>query len=195
MRRDTLELARGSLFIEKIKKTFEAADVDLLTRVYAFSEAKAAGPGREPFQAAELLLDQKSDAITISGALLGPLVWHGKAELSEIMDRVGLRIIVASVPECYSIPGLLHTHFKPIPGTFDDDIGLPKDNGCQSLHTCVYPVRENSHKPIETQIHTDIKILPGTPLRVNGKNAGPDYQFRDGDTIEIMENGNHATTN
>ncbi|NDY73067.1 HD domain-containing protein [Desulfobacter hydrogenophilus] len=76
--------------------------------------------------------------------------------LEEIMDRVGLRIIVASVPECYTILGLLHTHFRPIPGTFDDYIGLPKNNGYQSLHTCVYPVREISHKPIEFQVRTDL---------------------------------------
>ena len=76
--------------------------------------------------------------------------------LDEIMDRIGLRIIVLSVPECYTVLGLLHTHFKPIPGTFDDYIGLPKDNGYQSLHTCVYPVREISHKPIEFQVRTEL---------------------------------------
>jgi GTP pyrophosphokinase len=76
--------------------------------------------------------------------------------LEEIMDRVGLRVIVASVPECYTVLGLLHTHFKPIPGTFDDYIGLPKNNGYQSLHTCVYPVREISHKPIEFQVRTEL---------------------------------------
>jgi GTP pyrophosphokinase len=76
--------------------------------------------------------------------------------LSEIIDRLGMRIIVASVPECYTVLGLLHTHFKPIHGTFDDYIGLPKKNGYQSLHTCVYPVREISHKPIEFQIRTKL---------------------------------------
>jgi GTP pyrophosphokinase len=76
--------------------------------------------------------------------------------LGDIMDRIGLRVLVDSVPECYAVLGLLHTHFKPIPGTFDDYIGLPKDNGYQSLHTCVYPVREISHKPIEFQIRTDL---------------------------------------
>jgi (p)ppGpp synthase/HD superfamily hydrolase len=76
--------------------------------------------------------------------------------LQAIMDRIGLRVIVASVPECYTVLGLLHAHFKPIPGTFDDDIGLPKDNGYQSLHTCVYPVREVSHKPIEFQVRTEL---------------------------------------
>lgn len=81
------------------------------------------------------------------------MVRTGKS-LSEIIDRLGMRIIVSSVPECYTALGLLHTHFKPIPGTFDDYIGLPKDNGYQSLHTCVYPVREISHKPIEFQVRT-----------------------------------------
>ena len=72
------------------------------------------------------------------------------------MDRIGMRVIVKSVPECYAVLGLLHSHFKPIPGTFNDYIGLPKDNGYQSLHTCVYPVREISHKPIEIQIRTEL---------------------------------------
>lgn len=76
--------------------------------------------------------------------------------LAEIMDRIGVRVIVQSVPECYTVLGLLHSHFKPIPGTFDDYIGLPKDNGYQSLHTCVYPVREISHKPIEFQVRTEL---------------------------------------
>jgi (p)ppGpp synthase/HD superfamily hydrolase len=79
--------------------------------------------------------------------------------LKEIMDRVGIRVIVASVPECYTVLGLLHAHFKPIPGTFDDYIGLPKENGYQSLHTCVYPVREISDKPIEIQIRTELMHL------------------------------------
>lgn len=79
-----------------------------------------------------------------------------KTTLHDIMDRIGLRVIVASVPECYAVLGILHSHFKPIPGTFDDYIGLPKNNGYQSLHTCVYPVRDVSHKPIEFQIRTEM---------------------------------------
>jgi len=78
------------------------------------------------------------------------------ADFHKILDRIGIRIIVPSVPECYKVLGILHYHFKPIPGTFDDYIGLPKNNGYQSLHTCVYPVREISHKPIEFQIRTEL---------------------------------------
>jgi len=77
-------------------------------------------------------------------------------DLDAIMDRIGLRIIVPTVAECYTVLGLLHSHFKPVPGTFDDYIGLPKENGYQSLHTCVYPVRDISRKPIEFQIRTKL---------------------------------------
>jgi len=77
------------------------------------------------------------------------------ASLEKIMDKIGIRIIVSSVTECYQVLGLLHTHCSPIPGTFDDYIGFPKDNGYQSLHTCVYPVRDVSHKPVEFQIRTE----------------------------------------
>ncbi len=72
----------------------------------------------------------------------------------EIMDRLGVRIIVETVPECYQVLGLIHTAFTPVPGTFDDYIGRPKENGYQSLHTVVIPVRELSHKPVEFQIRT-----------------------------------------
>lgn len=78
-----------------------------------------------------------------------------KSSPQDILDRVGLRIIVPSVRECYTVLGLLHTHFRPVPGTFDDYIGLPKENGYQSLHTCIYPVPDISRKPVEFQIRTE----------------------------------------
>jgi len=73
----------------------------------------------------------------------------------EIMDRIGLRVIVSSVEECYTVLELLHTHFRPIPGTFDDYISSPKENGYRSLHTCVYPVPDASQRPVEFQIRTE----------------------------------------
>jgi (p)ppGpp synthase/HD superfamily hydrolase len=75
--------------------------------------------------------------------------------LEEVMDRIGLRIIVSSVKECYAVLGLLHNRFRPVAGTFDDYIALPKENGYQSLHTCVYPVPDISLKPVEFQIRTE----------------------------------------
>ncbi len=81
------------------------------------------------------------------------------APLKKILDRIGIRIIVSSVPRCYTVLGILHTHFRPIPGTFDDYIGMPKENGYQSLHTCVYPVPNVSKKPVEFQIRTHLMHL------------------------------------
>lgn len=324
MKRDTLEQARDSLFIDKIQSTFKAADADLLIQAYTFSQEKSCGDNLTGYRAANLLFEQSADAITIASALLAPLIWQdlidaafvrerygpdvaiavedlhgafsppldaqpvdvnallasmtgvprkailyitfrllglecntdvsdptvqkmaqetidflvpiadrlslgnlrhcledacfrildpngygelqdlvkpiqledekclgilltgvkqllvnngvrGKVEgrtkslygihskmartgksLDEIMDRIGIRVIVTSVPECYTVLGIVHSHFKPIPGTFDDYIGLPKNNGYQSLHTCIYPVREISHKPIEFQIRTEL---------------------------------------
>ncbi len=327
MEKDTLELTRGSLFLEKIDQAFAGADADLLKKACAFSNDRDDGSGPESLRAAELLLAHDADAVTVATALLAPLLWRGftdrdeirasfgqgvaaaiedlnvtftahddtrrydrrdvhallasmgavprkalllivfrllaledagpspgndtrraarevldlyvpiadrlglgdlrrrledasfrvldmkeyehlkkqvepiQAEddrclqllligvrrlldnngikgrvqgrtkslygirckmirtggsLEEIMDRIGLRVIVASVPECYAVLGLLHSHFTPVPGTFDDYIGLPKENGYQSLHTCVYPVREISHKPIEFQVRTEL---------------------------------------
>lgn len=75
-------------------------------------------------------------------------------KLETILDRIGLRIIVRSVPKCYRVLGILHTHFQPVPNYFKDYIGLPKANGYQSLHTCVYPIRCWAYKPIEFQIRT-----------------------------------------
>jgi len=81
---------------------------------------------------------------------------HKYKPLEKILDRIGLRIIVCSVPDCYRVLGILHAHFRPIPGTFDDYIGLPKDNGYQSLHTSVYPIKDISIKPVEFQIRTKL---------------------------------------
>jgi (p)ppGpp synthase/HD superfamily hydrolase len=76
-------------------------------------------------------------------------------DIKTILDRIGLRIIVRTVPDCYKFLGILHSHFQPIPGCLDDYIGLPKVNGYQSIHTCVYPVRNIAYKPIEFQIRTE----------------------------------------
>ncbi|MBW2109304.1 MAG: bifunctional (p)ppGpp synthetase/guanosine-3',5'-bis(diphosphate) 3'-pyrophosphohydrolase, partial [Deltaproteobacteria bacterium] len=107
------------------------------------------------------ILKRNSVQATVSGRTKGIYSLYRKilkrnASLEAIMDKIGIRIVVPSVMECYKVLGLLHTHFRPIPGTFDDYIGLPKENGYQSLHTCVYPIRHVSHKPVEFQIRSEL---------------------------------------
>jgi len=68
-----------------------------------------------------------------------------------VRDVRGVRLIVPDVAACYTALGLIHTHWHPIPGEFDDYIAAPKENFYQSLHTAV--IWEDG-KPLEVQIRT-----------------------------------------
>jgi GTP pyrophosphokinase len=70
---------------------------------------------------------------------------------SLIRDVRAVRIMARDVPTCYSVLGLIHTHWRPIPGEFDDYIAAPKDNFYQSLHTAVY---YDDGRTLEVQIRT-----------------------------------------
>jgi GTP pyrophosphokinase len=68
-----------------------------------------------------------------------------------VYDVRGVRIIVADVQSCYSALGVIHNHWRPIPGEFDDYIAAPKDNFYRSLHTAV---NYDDGKTLEIQIRT-----------------------------------------
>ena len=68
-----------------------------------------------------------------------------------VYDVRGIRILVPDVPSCYSALGVIHTHWRPIPGEFDDYIAVPKDNFYRSLHTAVI---FDDGKTLEVQIRT-----------------------------------------
>ncbi len=68
-----------------------------------------------------------------------------------VRDVRGIRLIVPDVAACYAALGVIHTHWRPIPGEFDDYIAAPKDNFYQSLHTAII---YDDGKPVEVQIRT-----------------------------------------
>jgi guanosine-3',5'-bis(diphosphate) 3'-pyrophosphohydrolase len=55
----------------------------------------------------------------------------------DIQDLMALRVIVETVPDCYSAIGIIHNMWRPIPGAFDDYIANPRPNSYQSLHSAV----------------------------------------------------------
>ncbi|MSQ24154.1 MAG: bifunctional (p)ppGpp synthetase/guanosine-3',5'-bis(diphosphate) 3'-pyrophosphohydrolase [Chloroflexi bacterium] len=73
------------------------------------------------------------------------------AEISQIYDLFAVRVIVETVPQCYSALGAVHGRWHPLPGQFDDYISSPKESMYQSLHTTVVAL---DGKPVEIQIRT-----------------------------------------
>ena len=72
-------------------------------------------------------------------------------DFASLYDVRAVRALVADVKACYTVLGVVHNLWTPLPGEFDDYIARPKGNNYQSLHTAVIGP---GGKPLEIQIRT-----------------------------------------
>src|SRR4030095_506033 len=70
---------------------------------------------------------------------------------SQVFDIYGVRVLVPDKTTCYAALGVLHELYKPIPGTCEDEVAIPKANGYQSLHSTLFGPFGT---PLEVQIRT-----------------------------------------
>ncbi|MDP2656104.1 MAG: RelA/SpoT family protein [bacterium] len=59
-------------------------------------------------------------------------------QVSGLYDLVALRIIVDTIADCYAVLGIIHQHWKPLPGRIKDYITQPKANNYRGLHTTIF---------------------------------------------------------
>jgi GTP pyrophosphokinase len=69
----------------------------------------------------------------------------------QLFDVRAVRIIVATLRDCYAALGVVHGLWTYIPGEFDDYIATPKGNFYRSIHTAVIGPQGKS---VEVQIRT-----------------------------------------
>ena len=72
-------------------------------------------------------------------------------KLDKQYDLLGIRILVETEKDCYTILGLLHEHFEPIEGRLKDYIANPKPNLYRSIHT---GLKTHENRTLEVQIRT-----------------------------------------
>lgn len=92
--------------------------------------------------------------------------------LAEVYDYLAFRIITNSVSDCYTVLGIAHNIWRPIPGRFKDYIAMPKPNDYRSLHTSVL---DKEGHVFEIQIRTewmDVIAQEGLPAHWKYKEGG-----------------------
>ena len=69
----------------------------------------------------------------------------------QLYDIRAVRVLVRHEIDCYTVLGIVHNLWQPIPGEFDDYISKPKSNDYRSLHTAVIGPEDRA---LEVQIRT-----------------------------------------
>ncbi len=132
--------ARG-MIVGRLQESLDSNSVRLDEIAYAFSS----------------VLAEKGLRARVYGRQKCPFsIWikmqHKSISLEQLSDIFAYRVIVDDDDSCYRALGMLHRHYRYIPGRYKDYISTPKRNGYRSLHTTV--IGPNSQR-VEIQIRTE----------------------------------------
>ncbi|MCZ7545905.1 MAG: HD domain-containing protein [Anaerolineae bacterium] len=176
MARETMEIyapIAGRLGMSKMRAeledlAFKVPDPDAFESIEAkLSETRAGQQRRLDDIRQQLLVELRRHGIKVDNNAITSRQKHvyslhekmqrnkyQEADLWRIYDRLGIRVIVPSVPDCYQVLGVVHSLWKAVPDEFDDYISRPRPTGYRSLHTAVQYNPEDSRDIVEIQIRT-----------------------------------------
>ncbi len=110
----------------------------------------------------------------------------------QIFDIRAIRVLVADVPTCYQVLGVIHNLWRPIHGEFDDYIAAPKENGYRSLHTAII---DDEGRTLEVQIRTyemhrdaEFGIAAHWKYKENSRRADDAFERRINFMRRLLEN-------
>jgi len=88
-----------------------------------------------------------------------------KTSMNEVYDIFAFRIVlptryhrngIENAEKLYTLLGLIHSHWTPLPDRFKDYIAVPKTNGYRSIHTTLIGEGEQKFdQPFEVQIRSE----------------------------------------
>lgn len=138
------------------KELYKDAHHSILTRLDFLEEEGGRSIVTEIIQELETILETELIQGRVSGRVKRPYsIWRKMCRqnisIEQLSDIMAFRIIVPSVGDCYHALGVMHSHYRVMPGRFKDYISTPKPNHYQSLHTTLFGPK---HQKIEVQIRT-----------------------------------------
>ncbi len=101
-----------------------------------------------------------------------------KIPVEQVYDLLAIRVICHTVAECYSVLGLLHQEWRPVPGRIKDFISMPRPNLYQSLHTTL--MAPGGHQ-FEVQMRTE------DMHRIAEEGIAAHWKYKAGDAVSAKD--------